>query len=233
VSDERPRNSSSRVFFVVMVAGALVFGLAVGYRLGTETDARVAPAPSLGPITASQTAAPTPSQSPTRTPEGTVALEPPRTPLINREFVADALRNAYYTRDGGGGAAICYVADAPVCHAQPGMVFVSIKVPLRKADFEQLFDEGPAVTGPLTAIVVVEDINAYHIDAQLFREDALSSPLDVDSVTDGRPGSSVNYLDLSGLDVGRSLLIVQSLEYSRAAAGPKWINNVVAFDLEK
>ena len=212
-------NSGSRVFGIVMVVGALFFGLAVGYRLGAQDPRSIAVAPT---------------QPPTRTPVATPSPEPMIAqpsfppPLIEGAAVSEDLRQAYYA--GGAGTSVCDISgDVPVCHR---------RLPVRARDpevtgvtFDELMTAGPAEDVTYGAAAIVEDIQADLVVADLYTESDFPFPQPLGPVVQDQNG--VYYINASGFDTGRNLVVVRSLSFDRGdnVNGATWHANVIAFDV--
>jgi hypothetical protein len=219
-TEESPSGSSgSRVFGIVMVVGALVFGLAVGYRLGTQDPRTVAVVPT-------PRSTQTPIATPTSEPTNALPSFPP--PLIQDATVSDDLRQAYYA--GGAGTSVCDISgDVPVCHR---------RLPVRAPDpevtsvtFDELMSAGPAEDVTYGAAAIVEDIQADQVVAELYTESGFPYPQPLGPVIQDQNG--VYYINASGFDTGRNVVVVRSLSFDRMdnVNGATWHANVIAFDV--
>ena len=215
-------NSAGRVFVIVLVVGALVFGLAVGFRLGSADNRSISVAPTRPPATSIQ---PTLSPAPT--------FEPSFPPLpIQPATVDEALRQAYYA--AGAGISVCVVYDQPTCSRRDAAIDVEPVYPqtqLLPSDFERLFGAGPIEHPGIGSIIVVEDLGSAYVEGTMYAEESL--PFGVNIVSINPDGQGIHFLDFDGLPPGRSVVVVRFLPTDPPPANRpiRWHANVIAFDV--
>jgi hypothetical protein len=221
---EARRGGRDVVVIVLLLVGALITGVAVGFRMGSQSNhTAVLPTPGDQP---------TPAPAPTRplTPEPTFAPYPVQIGLITEE-----LRSAYYRV--GAGISVCVGYTDIICRSRSEIVPVE---PIggggiSSAEFESLFSAGPVVELKPDSTFVVEDLGDRYVEGVLLNETNFQNdtPQKVIAVNPG--GAGIFFMSLSGIDLGRSVLVVRSIPLAplRPDQGLEWEANVIAFEMTR